>query len=344
MNTPNTKYRSNQSVDRLIAFSISYQRENLLARGVGLEHLREFMLGIARPLLRQGASLAYGGSWAQMEGNFTYDLLELIKAEQEDNSIQGPDTSFPIGSLYNHVAWPYYDSITPEIEAQWVNCCRIIRVTQEEAGFREDEILGPAGSDSDSNSDRIVFNRAYVLSAMRRIMSEGCDLSLPALGHQAFVPGVAARIVIGGKVDGYAGMMPGFFEETLHALRRGIPLYILGGFGGGGEVLAKGLLADAGATVPELGFDHHRRETPDVACINELCGKFRKPAGFTPESLFDELGSAIDNAAANFPRSLSNGLSEDENRLLLTTSDINEARRLVRMGLNQNFNMSRLAE
>jgi hypothetical protein len=217
-------------------------------------------------------------------------------------------------------------------------------VTQEDAGFEGEEILGVTDSDTEKNPDRLVFNRAYVLSTMRRMMSEGCDLSLPALGHQALVPGIAARIVIGGKVDGYAGMMPGLFEETLHALRRGIPLYILGGFGGGGEVLAKGLLGETDAAVPELGFDYHRRETPEVARIIDLCSKFRKPAEFTPESLFDDLQNTLRGAAANFPNSLSNGLSDDENRILLTTSDINEARRLVRIGLNQVFNMSRLAE
>ncbi len=338
---PNTKYRGRQSEDRLIAFSIAYERHNLLARGLGLEHLRELVLGIARPLLRQGANLAYGGSWAEMEGNFTYDLLGLIKAEQEDNSLGGPDTSATIGMLFNHVAWPYYANITPDIEAQWINCCRIIRVTQEDAGFGGDEII--SDEEPDPASDRFLFNRAYTLSTMRRIMAEGCDLSLPALGHQAFVPGVDARIVIGGKTNGYAGMMPGIFEETLHALNRNRPLYILGGFGGGAELLAKGLLAQPGESIPELNYDYHRRNTPDVARIHDLCGRFRKPADFTPESLFDEFQDAIRQAAANFPHSLYNGLDEAQNRALMTTSDISEARRLVRTGLDNGFGMSRLA-
>ena len=31
-------------------------------------------------------SLAYGGDWVEREGNFTYELLNLISAEQEDKS------------------------------------------------------------------------------------------------------------------------------------------------------------------------------------------------------------------------------------------------------------------
>lgn len=332
---PSTRNQSNHpSVDRLIAFSISCQREELLARGLGLGHLRELLLDLARPLLRQGASLAYGGSWEEMEGNFTFDLLDLIKAVQEDHNPQGPDTG---GTLYNHSAWPYYLRITPELEARWADSCRIIRVTQEDAGFAGDEVLSSA--DPAANPDRFLFNRAHTLAAMRRIMAEGCNLPPPAPGPPARVPGVSARIIIGGKTDGYAGMIPGIFEETLLALRHRIPLYLLGGFGGGAGLMTKGLLAKPGESIPELTYDHHRRESPEVARLSERCGEFRRPSDLTPESLFADFDQALRTAAADFPGSLANGLDDDENRTLLTTSDIREARRLVLLGLARVFNM-----
>jgi hypothetical protein len=77
------RYRSRGIADKVIGLSISYQHDNLLARGLGLEHLRELLIGLARPLVRQGASLAYGGNWNETEDNFTYELLRLISAEQE---------------------------------------------------------------------------------------------------------------------------------------------------------------------------------------------------------------------------------------------------------------------
>lgn len=89
MNSSPKKYRSTAMHRNVIAFSISYQRENLLARGLGIEHVRELLIRLARPILRQGASLAYGGNWKETNDNFTYDLLRLISAEQEDNSHGG---------------------------------------------------------------------------------------------------------------------------------------------------------------------------------------------------------------------------------------------------------------
>src|SRR5215831_16901625 len=115
MNSTSSKYRSRAIADSVIAFSISYQRENLLARGMGFEHLRELLIRLARPILRQGSSLAYGGNWEEREGNFTFELLRLISAEQEDNSLGGADTNLQIGKLYNHSSWPYYLDITPRI-------------------------------------------------------------------------------------------------------------------------------------------------------------------------------------------------------------------------------------
>src|SRR5688572_50173 len=106
------KYRSQLLAGKVIAFAIGYQRENLLARGMGHEHLRELLNRLARWILRQGASLAYGGFWKETEDNFTFDLLRLISAEQEDNCAGGPDTNLQIGKLYNHSSWPQYLQIT----------------------------------------------------------------------------------------------------------------------------------------------------------------------------------------------------------------------------------------
>ena len=54
----NSRYRSSTMAGKVIALSISYEKDNLLARGMGLEHLRELLVRLARPLLRRGASLA----------------------------------------------------------------------------------------------------------------------------------------------------------------------------------------------------------------------------------------------------------------------------------------------
>src|SRR5690606_13077556 len=48
-----------------------------------------------------------------------------------------------------------------------------------------------------------------------------------------------ARIVVGGKKTGYLGFMPGIIEEALYTLINSKPLYIVGGFGGVSQSLAK---------------------------------------------------------------------------------------------------------
>src|SRR5215470_1615732 len=133
--SPASIYRSNVMHRSVVGFSVSYEPRNLLERGLGFEHLRELLLRLARPLLRYSASLAYGGNWEDTPENFTYILLRLISAEQEDSSFGGPDTDQSVGLLYNHSAWPHYLKITRRTEAQWIDACRIVRVTQEDANI-----------------------------------------------------------------------------------------------------------------------------------------------------------------------------------------------------------------
>jgi hypothetical protein len=52
------KYRSRAIANSVIAFSISYERGNMLARGMGLEHLRE--LGASRTAGRLGRPFRNG--------------------------------------------------------------------------------------------------------------------------------------------------------------------------------------------------------------------------------------------------------------------------------------------
>src|SRR5262249_3787574 len=92
MTSPGSIYRSNVMHRSVVGFSVSYEPRNLLERGLGFEHVRELLLRLARPLLRYSASLAYGGNWEDTPENFTYILLRLISAEQEDSSFGGPDT------------------------------------------------------------------------------------------------------------------------------------------------------------------------------------------------------------------------------------------------------------
>lgn len=328
-----SRYRSRAIVNKVIGLSVSYQRENLLARGLGLEHLRELLIRLARPLLRQGASLAYGGHWKETEDNFTFDLLRLISEEQEDNSLGGPDTNLTIGTLYNHSPWPDYLEITPRIEAQWINCCRIVRVTQTHSGIADADAV--PDSEARGESDRATFNAAVTLSAMRRLAMEGMAIDIPDLPSPERVPPITARVILAGKLHGFRGILPGIFEEALITLERQRPLYVLGGFGGATEVLAKALLDPAPGRPKEFTVDWLKAANPNVNKLQELSMTLSLPAGVrTTAEALDVLFKLVEKARPNLADMLNTGLDEPETRELLMTSDMSRAVQLVRRGLD----------
>jgi hypothetical protein len=330
--TSTSKYRSRVIADNVIAFSISYQRENMLARGMGLEHLRELLIRLARPILRQGASLAYGGNWKETEDNFIFPLLRLISTEQEDNSLGGPDSNLQIGRLYNHSSWPWYLDITPKIEAQWINCCRVVRITQQMAGFPDAEIVPDANADK--VDARTAFNKAITLSAMRRMMMQPMSIDIPDVPQPEQIPPVTARILLGGKADSYAGFLPGIFEEALVTLQWERPVYILGGFGGAAEILANAMLASGNDRPKELTLDWHKDRSPVLVALLESVHQFAAPANLGGlENSFDELFAFVLQARADLSGTLRTGLSDQETRELLKTSNIANAVHLVRSGL-----------
>jgi hypothetical protein len=328
-------HRSTDGADKVVALSLSSQRDHLLARGLGGEHLSELLARLARPLLRRGTNLVYGGNWktAGLDArNFTSELLDLVAAEQEHSSDDVLDTASAVGKLFNPLAWPGYLDVTPGIEARWINCCRIIRVTQQDAGIREEDTVPDAEARGDS--DRALFNAAITISRMRRLMSEPMVVNVPSVPEPERVLQAAARIALGGKVEDYSGFAPGVFEEALLTGERGQPLYLLGGFGGACEVLARAILDRTGPRPPEVTIDWQRAHNPRLARLQALVMKYEVPAGArSTSSLFYALGDFIERARADPAGTLATGLDADRTRELMKTSDVNQAVRLVRAGL-----------
>lgn len=351
--TKAARYRTRDTTRRLIALSLSYERAPLLARGFGLEHLRELLVLLARPLLRQGASLAYGGRLQERSDNFTYDLLRLVSAEQDEAAEReqagGADDVLPIGRLYNYSAWPHYLRITPAIEARWINSCRIIRIDQAMAGIAPDACIPDCDFDPDRDvaysPRKVPLNSAICLGAMRRMAMDGLALSSPDVPRTEWVPPISVRIVLGGRMFGYSGFLPGIFEEVLLTLERGIPLYLLGGFGGAADVIANALLAPQGTPLPEtLHADWHLANAPHLDALRRLQGAQPLPFGILDtETGLARLRAAIENARGDLPHALQTGLDDIETRALLETRDMRSAATLVHKGLIQNKQFVMLA-
>jgi hypothetical protein len=340
------KFRSHAIADRLIGFSISYQRENLLSRGLGLEHLRELLLRLARPLLRHSGSLAYGGHWREADDNFTFDLLRLVNAELLDNTAK-PEakkgrTNEPapkIGQLFCHSAWPDYRQISKGVEAQWMNCCRILRINQARAGLKPEDRV--SSEDAAILTPRLAFNTAVTLSAMRRIAMEGMYITAADLGRES-VPPISARIVLGGRLSDFSGFAPGLFEEALLTLEARKPLYLLGGFGGAAEVLANAILETK--LPPELTLRWQLEHTPKLKDLNDSAKKFALPAGCRPtKAILDDLARWIRKARKDPAAVLNTGLDKDRTRELLKTRSIDSAVYLVLAGFVRHNKLPNIA-
>lgn len=333
-------YGGSRAEARVVALSVSYQRDPLLARGMGLEHLQELVARVARPLLRRAeprCSIAYAGGWAETEDNFTHMLLRLISAEQEENSLGGPDSSRAINPLINHSAWPHYLDISPQIEARWIHACRIVRVSQSDAEIPVEEQCADA---RDAGADPSVQHaRAVTLSAMRRKTHEALVIPVPDAPHED-VPAADARVAIGGNMNQYSGFVPGVLEESLVALELQRPLYVLGGFGGAASVVAAALL-DGPQGIPELEYEWHARENPSVEVLTRTAAVRTMPAGARDTAQLLAAFRAHASTSEPISQKLNTGLSDDETRLLMTTFDIDTAVRLVGLGLEHALGMGR---
>jgi hypothetical protein len=158
------------------------------------------------------------------------------------------------------------------------------------AGFAEVRLV-----DRDRNVTEVVAagkeligrsaKREFRVNDPRNMTAFAADLPRPTAGppadlaamRAAMEDAVTARIIIGGRVVGYAGRRPGILEEALLALQRNHPLFPLGGFGGAARdtAIALGLLPPKDA-LDHLGIRPDYEET--LAQIRDYAGHYRASA------------------------------------------------------------------
>lgn len=257
--------------NRVVAISIS-DSPDMASLGLSSEHLTDAMAEVARYLMSMGARLVYGGDLRP--GGFTLLLLELVERHRRD-----ADPSDERISFTNFFPWPVHVSLSDEEVRQRAEATRgvaelvFLTVGGEIMSSEEREQLAPRSSTDDEWSNG--------LTAMRGVVTARSD----------------ARVVLGGRVEGFKGKMPGIAEEALAALRAGQPLFLLGGFGGCARDIAEDL--GLAQTRPQ-----GRREWPDRGAF----------ANYTTGNL-------------------NNGLDADENGTLATTVHVDQAVTLILRGL-----------
>jgi hypothetical protein len=254
-----------------VAISIS-DSPDMPQRGLGTEHLEDAMSEIARHLLAKGFRLIYGGDLR--EEGFTEILFELVTRHHQDN---GGDGSQSV--VCNYLAWPVH--INMPVKAFKKRCkaldgvAKLICLTDDGKVIGHDERLQHVARPATDQEWGVG------LTAMRQVMADACD----------------ARIVLGGKVEGFQGSMPGIAEEAQITLKRKQPLFVMGGFGGCAYDIAL-----------ELGLLKAIGKAERVWLGREQFGAFDV-------------------------NSLNNGLCDDENITLAKTVYVDQAVALILRGL-----------
>ena len=244
--------------------------------GLSNEHLQDAMAELALSLLASGTSLAYRGDLRK--DGFTELLFELLMRYQGH-----PRHSGKIG-VTDYLAWPVHIRMTAgelaAFSAGHEGAARLVFLARDGSRLEQEQRLELPSHEPDDNE------WAEGLTGMRVVMWQE----------------TRARIVLGGRVAGYKGRMPGIAEETLLSLQAQQPIFLIGGFGGC---------------------------TRDIA---ETIGLVERWAG----SRGDWSGRPLFKHYS--PVDLHNGLSDEDNTVLARTPHLDQAVALVSRGLRRTPN------
>ena len=266
MSAPNT--------ERSTAVGVSVSESpDLWALGLSDGHLRDAMAEIALQVLGSGRSLAYGGDLRQH--GFTELLAELTGRYRNHPRHGGTIV------VTDYLAWPVHIRMTSDeltaFSAEHEPAARLVFLALDGVSLAPEQRMKMHVHEPDD------AEWTEGLTAMRTVMRRD----------------TRARIVLGGRVEGYRGAMPGIAEETCLSLEANQPVFLLGGFGGCARDIAEtvGLTKRwAGSRDGWTGRDRFRKYSPD---------------------------------------DLHNGLSRDENAVLACTPHVHEAVALVSRGLRR---------
>lgn len=181
-----------------IALSVS-ESTDLARLGLSESHFRMALGEIARSVLVAGGKILYGGN-LDPNGYSAFLNQELHRYSRRDRPLR------------ICLAWPQHTGMT----------LSNLRSFKDELGlFGELICLSADGKEIDGLTDRDesatqVFGSAASLTALREYTTACAD----------------ARVLIGGKSEGYSGVLPGVLEEALIAAEAGQPCYLAGGFSG----------------------------------------------------------------------------------------------------------------
>jgi hypothetical protein len=311
--TPLTKMAQWQRPAHLDVVAVSISASHDPERyGVSARHQRTLADEIHLYLLLAGLRIAYGGALKGDFGgavNFTLALFELVRTYAK--LAEAAQTT--LHPIVNHAPWPLRLAYG---EAEW-------QLFGKEAEYCEgprpalpwtDEEVFPAGVEGwrfAPNAPEKRYAWARGLTAMRELMTRQTQ----------------ARVLIGGNLETFLGVVPGVVEEAWWSLTHAQPLYLVGAFGGAARAVSDLL---SGIDREEFTVEYTRRSVShydaSIACYEQYGGDFH-----SMEMMGQELRQFAQGGLA---ASLKNGLNDRENEELIGSTDPARMAELVLRGLS----------
>lgn len=197
--------------DSPVAISVS-EGDDLDQLGIGEEMFSDLLVELCRHILIAKGKIVYGGDLRA--NGYTELFKELSYQYGQHEKSDSREVYFT-----NYVSWPLSLNISHEMECEYCHSrVRLERVgpSDECKGLDVTKFLPPI-------TIKNLYHWGRSLTKMREEM-EGA---------------VKARILVGGRRNGFKGSMAGVLEEFIIAKRMGHPIYLVGGFGGIARMLVE---------------------------------------------------------------------------------------------------------
>lgn len=288
----------NQLVDKKIAISIS-ESEDIEEYGADVTLLNDMIIELSRHILVAGGKLLYGGDLR--EQGFT-ELFKDLSCQYGHSEKSDSNTTY----FTNYFAWPIHLNLSTENKLDYkysrVNL-QIVECPQECPPDLANTFVPP-------NDTGNLYLWAKSLTKMRGAVCKKAN----------------AYIVLGGRLSGFKGKYPGIFEEFLIAQRNDKPIFLLGGFGGTSKALVDIL---EGENMADRLID----KTHQTSLYSDLVSYYNEKEA-EDQINYNEVVQEIKN---NGISSLNNGLTDEENRILFSSTNVLEIIILVMKGLTEIF-------
>ena len=259
--------------------------------GIGEEMFKDLTIEITRHVLKANGRLIYGGDLR--DKGFTELFRDLARQYGQKEKAEA-DVQY----IKNFLSWPLYNDLTKEELADYF-------------ASRIELVNAKPGSAVGISERNIYIPNSISKEAMLKWATSLTQMRLESISESD------SRIILGGRMQGFSGFMPGIAEEFMIAYNAKKPIFLIGGFGGCAHVIANILEGKADSKI-----------LSDVSFQDGTYTEFLKWAS--------EYGYKVDYGFFDKIKieELNNGLSPTDNLRLLHSVDIIEIVSLVLKGLN----------